>query len=45
MYTQKVVDRLELPLTGLKSCHENSPKMLFKILPDTKDERLSDNLM
>jgi hypothetical protein len=34
-------------LTGLKSYHETSPtpKMLFKVLPDAKDGRLSANLM
>ena len=42
---QKVVDRLELPLTSLKSYHETSPKKLFEVLPDAKDGRLSANLM
>ncbi len=37
---QKVVDRLELPLTSLKSYHETSPKKMFEVLPDAKDGRL-----
>ena len=42
---QKVVDRLELPLTSLRSYHETSPKTLFEVLPDAKDGRLLADLM